>query len=525
LDGAIRFTYLLMEYQQDYYPSLDLEVARTYLNPPTPPFVNALGNAGAGQDLLVDSIELGPLVIPCDEKGKFFINYYGPAQTFPYYSLADVVLGKVPLYKFGDKIVLVGFTSRIYQDLYPMPFQDALYPGVEIHATIIANMIQNDFLIKPEWTTFIIAALILAFGLLLGVIRHQKSPLWGVGAALLSLAAVAGLAYGAFRFGRIWLNVTYPSLFIVVDYLAITSYRYFTEERQKRTLKNAFQHYLSPKVVQSLLKNMTALKLGGERKPLTAFFSDIRGFTSISERLSPEQLVRFLNEYLSEMSQIVLQYEGTIDKYMGDAIMAFYGAPIAQADHAARACKTAVDMLVRLKELRVGWEARGLPAMDIGIGINSGDMSVGNMGSWERFDYTIMGDHVNLASRLEGINKEYGTNIVISQFTYALIQAAPFTVRELDTVRVKGKNEPVTIYELIGYDGMYAHRQPMFEKFREGLAAYQQRQWAPARAGFQEALRLDPLDQPAHIYLERCTAYLRTPPPDAWDGVFVLKTK
>jgi adenylate cyclase len=210
---------------------------------------------------------------------------------------------------------------------------------------------------------------------------------------------------------------------------------------------------------------------------------------------------------------------------MGDAIMAFYGAPIDQADHAARACQTAVDMIVRLKELRVGWEARGLTPMDIGIGINSGEMSVGNMGSKDRFDYTIMGNHVNLASRLEGINKEYGTNIVISQFTCALVKNEAFTVRELDTVQVKGKHEPVTIYELVGYSALYEQRKPLIAKFCDGLAAYKQRQWAQAIVLFQEALQIDPQDHPSRIYIERCTAYLQNPPPDDWDGVFVMKTK
>ncbi len=225
------------------------------------------------------------------------------------------------------------------------------------------------------------------------------------------------------------------------------------------------------------------------------------------------------------MSQIVLTYEGTIDKYMGDAIMAFYGAPIAHADHAVRACKTAVDMLVRLKELHIGWETHSLPSMEIGVGINSGDMSVGNMGSRDRFDYTIMGDNVNLASRLEGINKQYGTNIVISQFTYDLIAQEAFTVRELDTVRVKGKLEPVTIYELIGYGGMYAHKQPVLDTFNGGLAAYKTRQWAQASACFQEALQLAPNDKPSKLYIERCDDYRRNPPSDDWDGVYQMYTK
>jgi len=527
-DGHIRFTPFLIEYERDYYPSLALEIAREYLNPPLPPIVHALGEEGAEKGS-VDAIELGDMLIPCDEEGKLLINYYGPRHTFPYYSLSAVISGKIPPYKFGDKIVLLGATSQIIKDLHSVPFQpDGTYPGVEIHATIIENILRGDFLTRPEVMTLIESSMIFLLGIVLGVVRHRKSPIWGVWVALICLLAVASLAHLAFLFGKIWFNVTFLILFIVVDYLAITSYKYFTEEKQKRGLKNAFQHYVSPTIVNQMLKTVEELKLGGERKHLTALFSDIQGFTPISEQMSPEELVRFLNEYLSEMTKIVLKYEGTVDKYIGDAIMAFYGAPVEQADHAVRACKTAVDMLLRLRELQVGWEARGLPPINIRVGINSGEMSVGNMGSWERFDYTVMGDNVNLASRLEEINKEYGTNIAISQFTYDLCkkhEGDSWTVRELDTVRVRGRNEPVTIYELIGYETLYSQKQNLVNKFCEGLEAYKSRQWDQAITLFQEALQIYPDDKPSQIYIERCQEYLQNPPPDDWDGVFVMKTK
>jgi adenylate cyclase len=310
--------------------------------------------------------------------------------------------------------------------------------------------------------------------------------------------------------------------------LTITSYKYFTEEKQKRGLKQAFQHYVSPEVVDQMLKTVDNVKLGGERKHLTALFADIRGFTKFSEQMPPEDLVAFLNEYFSEMTKIVLDYGGTVDKYIGDAIMAFYGAPVAQADHAVRACKTAVEMNLHLKELHVRWEARGVPPIQIGIGIHSGDMIVGNMGSKERFDYTIMGDNVNLASRLEGVNKEYGTYIMISQATYNFCkecQQDSWTVRELDTVRVKGKKESVTIYELCGYGDFYAQKRDLVQKFNACLQAYKDRQWMQAIALFQEVLASYPDDQPSRMYIERCTRYFHNPPPDDWDGVFEMHTK
>ena len=525
-DGIVRHSPLLLEHNGGYYPSLALEMVRTYVNPPLPPIIHALGREGGGS---VDTIELGKTLIPCDEEGKLLINYYGPERMFPYYSLVDVLSGDVPAFTFTNKIVLVGVTSIIIKDLLAVPFQpDGTYPGVEINATIIENILRRQFLNRPEWTTAVEAALILLLGIMLGIIRLRKGPFWVMGIGLLSIVVVFMLGYMLFVAGHVWLNVTFPVLFILVDYVVLTSYKYFTEERQKRYIKHAFQHYVSPELVDRMTVRIDTLKLGGERKELTALFSDIRGFTNISENMPPETLVDFLNGYLSEMTQIVLQHGGTVDKYMGDAIMAFYGAPLEQAGHAVHACRTAVDMMVRLKELQAGWEAHGLPPMDIGIGINTGDMNVGNMGSRERFDYTIMGDNVNLASRLESINKFYGTNIVISEFTYNACRECrehSWIVRELDTVRVKGKNEPVTIYELMGYGSLYEHKQALADLFGQGLAAYKQRQWPQASDLFEHTLQQYPNDKPSQLYSERCTEYAQEPPPDDWDGAFVMTTK
>ncbi len=321
------------------------------------------------------------------------------------------------------------------------------------------------------------------------------------------------------------MDVTPPVISLVVSFVITATYSYATEGKRRREVKNAFQHYVAPAVVDNILKEVEKLKLGGEKKVLTALFSDIRGFTSISESLDPEELVNFLNEYFSVMTRIIMNYRGTLDKFIGDAIMAFYGAPLEQPDHALRACKTAIDMIKSLKTLQSEWRERNLPHIDIGIGLNSGEMTVGNMGSDERFDYTIMGDNVNLASRLEGINKQYGTNIVISQYTHALIKSNNLYVRELDSVRVKGKREPVTIYELIDYEKPKAQIQEAVKKFENGLVAYKQKQWKEAIILFQETLRVKTDDKPAELYIERCEKYAQTPPPEDWDGVFVMKTK
>jgi adenylate cyclase len=524
-DGYIRYSPLLVEYMADYYPSLALEVIRVYLDPPLPPIIHALGEEGGGSLGSVNNIQIGDIFIPTDQRGRLLLNFYGPGRTFEHYSFADVVLGHVPPETFRDAIVLLGFTSEIYQDLHSTSFEQGSYPGVEVHATVIENVLEQDFLLRPSFIALFDALIILICGIVLGVALHKMRPLPGAVTTIGALLIVSAIAYAAFVSWKIWLNVTYPFVFIILDYLIITSYRYFTEEKKKKAIKNVFQHYVSPSVVDHMLDQVDTLQLGGERRILTALFSDIRGFTSISEKMSPDQLVNFLNEYLTAMTDIVLQYEGTVDKYMGDAIMAFYGAPLSQDDHAVRACRTAIDMITRLKELRAEWETRSLPPMDIGIGLNSGEMSVGNMGSEERFDYTIMGDNVNLASRLEGINKQYGTNIVISEFTYEFVSDKGVVVRELDSVRVKGKETPVMIYELIGYAPSNPATEACMTYFHNGLHAYKRRQWDIAIEAFQEALRARPDDKPSQLYIERCQAYKTAPPPDNWDGVFVMKTK
>lgn len=532
-DGYIRYAPLLIEYRGEYYPSFDMEIVRTYLNPSLPPLIHALGKEGGGN---IESIQLGKLRIPCDEMGTLFINYYGPGRTFPHYSIADVVKGRIPPDRFRQKIVLVGFTSEIYQDLHSTTFHQGAYPGVEVHATVIENILRNDFLLNPEWTTPLNALAIFLLGVLLGIVLHRVRPHSGALTAVLMVIAIGSIAHYTFVVHRIWLNVTFPLLFVVLDYLLITTYKYFSEERKKRAIKHAFQHYVAPTVVDHMLERVEELRLGGERKQMSVLFSDIRGFTSLSEAMKPEELVRFLNHYLTTMTRIVLDYEGTVDKYMGDAIMAFYSAPLNQPDHAIRACRTAIEMLKQLKvfhtqqnpqitEMIARWESRGLWPLNIGIGINSGEMIVGNMGSDERFDYTIMGDNVNLASRLEGINKQYGTNIVISEFTYRLIASEAFWVRELDLVRVKGKLHPVTIYELLGYGPPDTQQQALIQHFSEGLRAYKQKQWQQAMLCFQQVLQIHADDKPSQLYINRCHEYLQHPPSEDWDGVFVMKTK
>jgi adenylate cyclase len=320
-------------------------------------------------------------------------------------------------------------------------------------------------------------------------------------------------------------NQTYPLFNLALTYLAITGYRYMTEEREKKKVRGAFQFFLNASVIEQMLKDPEKLKLGGEKKDLTVLFSDIRGFTAISKNMTPENLVKFLNEYLTKMTDIIFKYDGLLDKYMGDAIMAIWGAPLDQPDHPFRACTTALEMVDELHVLQKKWAAEGMPPLNIGIGINAGPMVVGNMGSEKRFDYTVMGDSVNLGSRLEGLNKAYKTNIIISEMIYERVRQE-FLGRELDLVRVVGRDQPVRIYELIS---LRAKARPedttLAEEFQRALGEYRKWNWETARKNFESILERYPGDGPAKVYAERCQALEKTPPPEDWDGVYTMTTK
>jgi adenylate cyclase len=326
-----------------------------------------------------------------------------------------------------------------------------------------------------------------------------------------------------FRSGYL-LSTIMPLSEIVVLSFSMIFFNYVVADREKRQVRTAFQYYLTKSVMEEMLKHPEKLKLGGDKRELTVLFSDIRGFTTISERLPPEELVRTLNEYLTPMTDLVFKHEGTLDKYMGDAIMAVWGAPLTQEDHALRACAAAVEMLEKLKELCKRWAEQGRPLIDIGIGINSGHMAVGNMGSDMRFDYTVMGDNVNLGSRLEGTNKEYGTRIIISEFTFALVKGK-VVARELGSVRVKGKKKPVGIYELRGIGAPQGQEAQAIELFSQGLLAYRARDWDGAEKALRAVEAAWPGDGPTSHYLDDIAEKRASPPAEGWDGVYEMKHK
>ena len=426
-------------------------------------------------------------------------------------SLEEVVRGR---------LCLVGSTETASTDLKPTPIHSR-FPGVGVHSALINSVLQRSFVQgASEWLN--IAIIVLA-GLVVSLLANHLSTRWAAVASLVVLIGWVLTAYLLFLLAGLWVAVAGPVITGFLSYAAITAYRQLTEERQKRHIRNAFQHYLSPSVVSEVLKNPDALKLGGERKELTVFFSDVAGFTPISEQLEPEELVQLLNDYLSEMSDVILDSNGYINKYEGDAIMAVFGAPLADKNHAAAACRVALESQRRLKDFRAKLIREKRPIIRARIGINSGIMVVGNMGSHKLFDYTVMGDNVNIGARLENASKHFGTEVIIGENTYNMVHDT-FEARRLGMVSVKGRTRPVGAYELLAEKGKCP---PMIAKilpnYGEGLAAYAEQRWDEAVAAFNACLKINPKDGPSRAYLNRCSLLSSKTDEEHWDGTFTLE--
>lgn len=465
------------------------------------------------------------LSIPLDKNGNAILNYYGPKHTFKYYSYIDVLNDKVDRKELEGKIALIGYTdsAKGLYDLRPTPF-DQNAPGVEIHATAIQNIIDNNFLIR--WMQKEHFFLLLIFGLFITFVLSFKKIDFKLSNIVTVFVLIAYVLLGIvlFKF-NIWISMFYPMISYFFLFLTLTIINYFDEEVEKKKVKRAFQHYMSPSLIEELLKNPEKLKLGGEKKVLTALFSDIAGFTTISETMSPEQLVEFLNEYLSKMSDIIFKYDGIVDKYEGDAIMAVFGSPVYMEDHALKCCYAAIEYQKVLAEMRVKWNEEGRAPIYARIGINTGEMVAGNMGSEKKFDYTVIGDEVNLASRLEGANKEYGTYVMISQGTYSMVRDF-VEVRELDIIRVKGKSRPVDVFELMARKGELTDVQKgVLEHYTKGIVFYRMQEWEKGIEAFNKALEIDENDGPSKLYLSRCQFFRDNPPGQEWDGVYTFTTK
>ncbi|MBU2643242.1 adenylate/guanylate cyclase domain-containing protein [bacterium] len=480
---------------------------------------------------------LGDLKIKLDQFNDFRIDYpyVKPGVTYisrdPFVGLSGMDILELDLddeseteeYKalLKDKIVFIGDTSEISQDYFDTAIGKVY--GVEALASEVATLLKGAPLRSATTFTEIVVAMIFLLLLITSNFLSDPRPR--------ALASV-GLFVGYFAFcalSYIYLDLVFSMSYVflagILGFTAINIYLFIEERKQKSFITDAFGQYLSPDVIEALVEDPDKLSLGGERREMTAFFSDVQGFSTISESLTPDELVALLNKYLTAMCDIISHHNGTIDKFEGDAIIAFWGAPLTQPDHAKLCCYASIDMQKALVKLREEWMKEGLPMVLVRMGVNSGPMVVGNMGSQTRMDYTIMGDAVNLAARLEGANKFYKNFSMISEFTYK--QAADFIdVRELDTIRVVGKNEPITVYDLIDRknetSGKMAELVPIYNK---GLQLYKERNFKEAIPVFESALKLIAQDGPSLTYIERCQGFIENPPPIDWDGVFTHTQK
>src|SRR5579862_371348 len=501
----------------DIYPSIDVQTLRLYLNLTNEQTVLNYGDAG------VANVEFGPkLTVHPDDLSRMMVNYHGPARTYPYISFADAAEKKFAPGTFKDKIVLVGASATGIADLRATPFGGIDFPGVEIHANLIDNILNQKFLMRGAPQVLTDLGFIFLFGIPLGLWLAIVQPRWmTLGLAL--LVPFGAIVYWAFLHGW-WLNFIMPSLFTLVPNVSMVAlYRVLIEEQEKRKVRGAFQQYVSPEVIRRVPSDPSLVT--PRKTEITVLFSDVRDFTTISEALDAQDLARLLNNYLTEMTRIIFKHQGTLDKYIGDAVMAIWGAPFTEPKHGERCCQAALKMVARLSELQQKWVADGLPAMEIGIGINTGIASVGNMGSALRYGYTAMGDNVNLASRLEGLNKEYGTTILISESTCMDIADPRMIIREIDFIRVVGKSVPVTIFEILSEQAASNDGKSLVEVFARGQKAYKQRDWRAAGQAFEQILDRWPDDGPARIFLRRCEEYLSEEPEADWDGVYVMKHK
>lgn len=506
-DGLYRSVPLLALYGGDVYASLSLKALAHYLGEEPRVDVASFGVRG---------VRLAFLEFPVDEGGELPLNYYGPTGTIRTVSVTDVLQRRLPAGALRGALVFVGATEKGIYDLRASPFDPAL-PGVELHATVAANALEGCFLTRDGRTAAAdLAAIFLLPAILALLLSVTRRTMAGLGWFVLCAGGWLVLNYAMFRQYAIDLSIIYPLTPVFLAYLGGESYRALVVERTGRYLKKAFASYVSPELVEQIVRDPQKLRLGGEQRDVTILFSDIRGFTTISETLEPEELVTLLNDYLSPMTRIVLEERGTLDKFVGDALMAIFNAPLDLPRHPARACRAAVRMLERLREVNALFGQRGLPQIRIGIGIHSGRAVVGNMGADLRFDYTAIGDTVNLAARLEGLTKHYGAGIIVSDTTREAV-GDEFVFREIDLVRVQGKEQAVAVYELMVDD------HAIVPAFSEALLLYRHRDFAAALPLFERLAETN--DPVSALYVDRCREFLLHSPRDDWDGVYAACMK
>jgi len=536
-DGISRRVPMLVEYKGAYYEPLSLSMVRVLMA-----LSEASKKPGASVELPkviaekpetafwsrnyhgLEWLQVGPIRIPVDESVAALVPYRGYQGSFKYVSAADVIAGKVDPAELKGKIILVGTTAPGLFDLRSTPVA-SVYPGVEIHANLISGMLDHTIKQRPPYVLGAEVLLLLLTGLAMAVLLPLLPPAKQFITTMVVILVAVTSNLAIFHYGDLVLPLASGLVMILVLFTFSMAYGFFVEARGKRQITGLFGQYVPPELVDEMAKNPGHFSMEGESREMTVLFSDVRGFTTISEGLDPKELASLMNDFLTPLTEVIYRHRGTIDKYMGDAIMAFWGAPLADPDHARHGILTALEMHRKLAELQPYFKSRNWPEIRIGVGLNSGRMSVGNMGSSIRLAYTVMGDAVNLASRLEGITKEYGAAIIVGEGTKHLTQH-DFVFRELDRVRVKGKLEPVAIYEPLGAAGEVPKAVlDELKLFNQAIKLYRSQEWDMAELQLINLLKRSPDSKLYKLYVERIAVYRANPPGKDWDGAFTFEHK
>lgn len=520
-DGLYRKVPLFQLYQNGFHPSLALAITRKAIGDQNYYF----NIAETGNYLAIEQVQLGSFIIPVDKTGSVTVPYRGSAGSFPYISVKNILNKRIAIDALKNRIIILGTSAPGLQDIRATPVDTAL-PGVEVHANIISGILDQRIPYQPSYTLGVELTIIIILGLLMMVVCNYLSPIKTMlfTSALITLYLI--LNFLIWQQGIV-IFLAPPLLLILMIFVVHMSWGFAVENNTKNTVKKLFGQYVPPGLVDEMVNKPEWISQEGQSRELTVLFADIRGFTAISESLSPKELSELLNLFLTPLTKVIYDERGTIDKYIGDCIMSFWGAPLPDSNHAEHGVSAALNMLEKVKQLQSSFSERGWPAVNIGIGLNTGEMSVGNMGSEYRMAYTVLGDAVNLAARVEGLTKQYGVALIVTEFTK---QAAPnFIYRKLDQVKVKGKNEAVTIYEVVNFIGSVSDE--LIEEIRQFHFAYEyycQQKWDDA-AGILNTLANQKQSETNNVlyqlYLQRIKNYKLSPPDKNWHGVYSHQTK
>jgi adenylate cyclase len=519
-DGSFRRVPLLMSFQDKVYESLSLAMLRKFYDDIPLGFQFGEGYVDGAR---LEAIRVATSNIPVTSQAVALVPYRGPYGSFEYISATDVLNGIIEPETLNGKLVLLGTSAAGLLDMRTTPV-GKVFPGVEVHANLLSGMLDNSFKSRPE---FVLAIEFIALSILSALIILLYPRLSSISSAVmfaLLLSIIVSTNFYLWQHLKLDTFLATPILLLFILFSVQLFFGYFLETRKRNKLGRIFGQYIPAELVSDMSKTEHDYSLKGESKEMTVLFSDVRGFTTISENLSPEDLCVLINEVLTPITHVIHQNHGTIDKYIGDAVMAFWGAPLDNGNHALDAVKAALAFKPVIEQINKEFEPKGWPRIDLGIGLNTGPMNVGNMGSEFRMAYTVMGDSVNLGSRLEGLTKQYGCDIIVSEFTQQ--QTPEVAYLELDRVRVKGKLEPVTIYEPIAlYDTLTQEQQTMMRKHKEVLDLYYQREWTLALEILSNLITLFPDKKLFTIYQSRVQEYQQNPPDKNWDGVFTHLSK